>query len=112
MDKYEISNIKNSFLTHQKQESCWIGLSDLETEGTFKWESSNSTVELTDWYGGQPDNKGDVEHCIEMRLEYGNKWNDQSCSTLLHGICQFRNVNIYFTLDEVMDFDEASNVSI
>ncbi|KAJ7377759.1 chromatin-modulating protein mrc1 [Desmophyllum pertusum] len=42
----------------------WIGLSDIEHEGTFVWEVDNSTVKFSKWEPGQPNNYNDVQHCV------------------------------------------------
>jgi hypothetical protein len=112
MNKYEISNVKNSFETHAKQENSWIGLSDMKIEGTFLWEYTKSAVVVTDWKDWQPDNKGNIEDCVEIRIDWKKKWNDIACSNLRPGLCQFRSVKGYFTFDEQMNFDEASMVNI
>src|SRR5688572_12479857 len=36
------------------QQSCWIGLSDAASEGTFAWDSGEPFV-YADWCSGQPD---------------------------------------------------------
>ena len=106
----EIAKIRYFVLSGPNPGSYWIGLSDLEIEGKFLWNSSNTWATILDWYPYQPDNAGDNEHCVEMRKEYGYKWNDRPCSDLLHGICQVREFN-YFTSNITMTFDEASEVS-
>ena len=45
---------------------CWIGITDLETEGTYRYTSDGSVIEYTDWNTNQPDNYGNNEDCIHI----------------------------------------------
>ena len=57
--------------------SCWIGLNDIDTEGTFTWaDGSNSTYRR--WYSGQPNNYGGNQDCVETYS--GEYWNDAGCT--------------------------------
>ena len=52
----------------------WIGLSDIQTEGTFRWVTGEPLT-FTAWGGGEPNNAGD-EDVVEM---YANGlWNDSN----------------------------------
>ena len=69
----------------------WIGLSDIQAEGIFKWISSNFIPNFTDWYDGnpiQPDNNGGQEDCVELRKIYNFQWNDFDCSSEKRYICE------------------------
>jgi len=105
----EIAKLRYFVLSGLNQGSYWIGLSDLENEGTFLWKSSNSLATIFDWYPYQPDNAGYNEHCVEMTKAYDFKWNDRPCLDLMRGICQVREFS-YFTSNVTMTFDEASEV--
>ena len=62
--------------------SCWIGLNDIDTEGTFLWADGSSSS-YRSWSSGQPNNVG--EDCVET---YGSQyWNDDRCTV---------NQNCYF----------------
>jgi hypothetical protein len=67
----EENNFLSNMLTIQ---SAWIGLNDIETEGTFEW-ASGEPVNYTNWYPGQPNNYNGTQHCVEI-LNNG-QWNDQ-----------------------------------
>ncbi len=60
-----------NFLTTQ---SAYIGLSDHETEGEFKWVNGDA-LGYTNWYPGQPNNFNGSQHFVEL-LSNG-QWNDQ-----------------------------------
>ncbi|XP_041356524.1 perlucin-like [Gigantopelta aegis] len=68
----------------------WIGANDLQSEGHVQWMSKGSPKDLnyTNWYPGQPDNAGGVEHCIEVRKEFGFRWNDWQCFHHAGFICE------------------------
>ncbi|KAI6660002.1 hypothetical protein LOD99_14343 [Oopsacas minuta] len=68
--------------------SCWIGLNDLNAEGTFIWaDGSDSTYR--NWTPGEPNNSGD-EDCVYTR---GNTyWNDLECTPIL--TCYFCSTHV------------------
>ncbi|XP_071399625.1 CD209 antigen-like protein E [Centroberyx affinis] len=67
----------------------WIGLTDREQEGTWKWVDGTSlTIEF--WYPLQPNNSGGGEDCVEFYIgDLANRgWNDLSCLARNYWICE------------------------
>ncbi|KAL7385049.1 hypothetical protein ABVT39_014388 [Epinephelus coioides] len=78
------------FLIEVTQENAWIGLTDRDEEGTWKW-TDGTPLTLSNWEVNQPDNGGGdpqwgEEDCVNVL--YGRKWNDLSCETLMRWICE------------------------
>ena len=68
----------------------WIGISDRETEGTFKYVSDASEVNYTSWRNGQPNDKWPKLDCTAFK---NGKWNTANCETRgFPYICQM-NIN-------------------
>ena len=66
----------------------WIGLNDIQVEGSFKWVSSASTPLYMDWsHAGERNDHGGNEDCVELKKFYNYKWNDNDCSTRKYFIC-------------------------
>uniref|UniRef100_A0A668A7N4 C-type lectin domain-containing protein n=1 Tax=Myripristis murdjan TaxID=586833 RepID=A0A668A7N4_9TELE len=67
----------------------WIGLSDLETEGKWKW-LDGSSLSYTYWGPGEPNSDGGKnEDCGEIRFhDRRNRWNDESCGSSNFWICE------------------------
>jgi len=68
----------------------WIGLSDILSEGEFRWENG-ALVDYADWADGEPNNE-DNEDCVELRRkrDRGSErdgWNDNQCSELRRFVC-------------------------
>ncbi|XP_055969221.1 CD209 antigen-like protein 2 [Sorex fumeus] len=61
----------------------WIGLSDLQNEGSWQWVDG-TPLELSFWKPGEPNNDGD-EDCVEL---YNDGWNDDKCSKEKVWICE------------------------
>ncbi|KAL3056018.1 hypothetical protein OYC64_018677 [Pagothenia borchgrevinki] len=82
------SNEEQDFITSMTKKDTWIGLSDREEEGTWKWVDG-SPLTLTFWKGGEPNNGagGSEEDCAYI---YSNKnvWNDAFCSVDLLWMCE------------------------
>ncbi|XP_034002680.1 CD209 antigen-like protein E, partial [Trematomus bernacchii] len=82
------SNKELEFISSMTKKDTWIGLSDREEEGTWKWVDG-SPLTLTFWKGGEPNNGagGSEEDCAYI---YSNKnvWNDAFCSVDLHWMCE------------------------
>ncbi|KAB5515148.1 hypothetical protein PHYPO_G00250700 [Pangasianodon hypophthalmus] len=66
---------------------AWIGLSDIDTEGVWKWVDG-TRLTTAYWGDGEPNNVGD-EDCAEMLSSHISKsWNDRLCSAQLPWICE------------------------
>ncbi|KAF4071633.1 hypothetical protein AMELA_G00275590 [Ameiurus melas] len=67
---------------------AWIGLSDGDEEGKWKWvDDTPLTTEF--WAKGEPNNV-DEEDCAEILSLNGNFWNDHKCSHKEQWICEKR----------------------
>jgi len=76
--------IKTTFL--KTPASYWIGLSDQENEGEWKWlDDSLLRGQYSNWRLGNPDNFGNNENCGSIVF---GLWNDRSCDAILGFICE------------------------
>ncbi|XP_067371561.1 C-type lectin domain family 17, member A-like [Channa argus] len=91
------SDVTTTLLLLWCHTSCtwwWIGLTDREEEGTWKW-IDGALLTQRYWETKQPDNGiGDTmwgeEDCAHIRTQKKtkNNWNDLSCDASLHWICE------------------------
>ena len=56
--------------------SCWIGLHDLDKEGTFVW-ADGSDSNYRQWAANEPNNAYSYEDCVVTSDD--SNWNDVSC---------------------------------
>uniref|UniRef100_A0A673B282 C-type lectin domain-containing protein n=1 Tax=Sphaeramia orbicularis TaxID=375764 RepID=A0A673B282_9TELE len=84
------SEDEQNFISRFKQNS-WIGLSDVDEEGTWKWVDG-SPLTLSFWSRGQPDNGEDPSYMIKEDCAHiyasSGKWNDHFCTYGFHWICE------------------------
>nr|XP_046261156.1 C-type lectin domain family 4 member E-like [Scatophagus argus] len=85
---------EQKFLSELYTKQSWIGLTDSETEGTWKW-IDGTPLTLTYWDQGQPDNGGGdpkwgEEDCVQIQagMKTEKNWNDLSCRTSIQWICE------------------------
>ncbi|XP_041036068.1 C-type lectin domain family 17, member A-like [Carcharodon carcharias] len=79
--------------TEQEQNSLennpgdyWIGLTDRESEGNWKWVDG-TPVSFTRWDQGEPNNWNGHENCAIIR---SGCWNDFRCTRYYRFICEKR----------------------
>ncbi|KAB5518540.1 hypothetical protein PHYPO_G00167230 [Pangasianodon hypophthalmus] len=65
---------------------AWIGLSDREKEGEWKWVDG-TPLTTKYWASGEPNDAGD-EDCAEIYTLNEAAWNDKKCSDKQHWICK------------------------
>ena len=68
----------------------FLGLNDVVTEGTWVW-SSGSAASFLNWAPGEPNNFGDAEDYVVLRVPNdgaGGKWNDVSGNEYHYGIVE------------------------
>ncbi|CAC5422423.1 unnamed protein product [Mytilus coruscus] len=68
--------------------SYWIGATDLETEGVWKWNTSQTGLTVTDWSPNQPDNYLGNQDCVQIMKSEGYTWDDNLCEALRAFICE------------------------
>ncbi len=73
----------------------WLGASDIQSEGTYVWESSNVPFSFTKWNPNEPDGL-DGENCLVSWIRDG--WDDFPCeSSSTVSLCEtLYNCNLTF----------------
>ncbi|XP_074486703.1 CD209 antigen-like protein C [Sebastes fasciatus] len=72
----------------QFKRDTWIGLTDSETQGTWKWVDGTA-LGTSYWYPGEPNNHNGTEDCGEIwNSEKNNNWNDVQCKKQNYWICE------------------------
>ncbi|XP_052695644.1 low affinity immunoglobulin epsilon Fc receptor-like [Crassostrea angulata] len=70
--------------------TAWTGLNDLDIEGQYRWDHSNTPLNFSNWYPGQPSlerpDQALDRDCIDMFRN--GAWNDRFCSFLNLVICE------------------------
>ncbi|XP_073763491.1 P-selectin-like [Danio rerio] len=84
------SEEKQRFISSFVKERVWIGLSDIQTEGTMKWVDNSILNNQGFWLKGEPNDQDGIEDCIELISTEPalNNWNDLPCSKNRKGICE------------------------
>uniref|UniRef100_A0A8D3E6G0 C-type lectin domain-containing protein n=1 Tax=Scophthalmus maximus TaxID=52904 RepID=A0A8D3E6G0_SCOMX len=82
------SKEEQEFTTHFKRNS-WIGLTDTETEWTWKWVDG-TLLNTSYWHSGEPNSyQRRDEDCASTRFyDDANSWNDDHCNLLYFWICE------------------------
>uniref|UniRef100_A0A3Q1IZQ1 C-type lectin domain-containing protein n=1 Tax=Anabas testudineus TaxID=64144 RepID=A0A3Q1IZQ1_ANATE len=81
------SSEEQDFIRGWKKQT-WIGLTDKQTEGTWRWVDGTVLTTPRFWAESEPNNEGD-EHCAEIRnYDSQNSWNDVSCNVGKYWICE------------------------
>ncbi|XP_060949068.1 lactose-binding lectin l-2-like [Limanda limanda] len=65
----------------------WIGLSDLQEEGSWMW-SDGCPARFVLWSKGEPNTHH--EDCVEKIFHTDKKWNDRICSDRIPSVCASR----------------------
>ena len=78
--------------------AAWIGLNDLNTEGTWEWVDGISSVTYTNWASGEPNNVyssvyGERQHCADIESGRPALWDDDWCSALKPFLCNKYSTN-------------------
>ncbi|XP_040911920.1 macrophage mannose receptor 1-like [Toxotes jaculatrix] len=72
--------------------TIWIGLSAPDPVTGYVW-SDGSPVNFQHWGDGEPNNKNNVESCVELNTGYWHRfafWNDVQCEKYNDWFCQIR----------------------
>ncbi|XP_038636630.1 asialoglycoprotein receptor 1-like [Scyliorhinus canicula] len=78
---------QQNFIETHDRDKRWIGLTDLEQVGVYRWVNGDQLV-MGFWARDEPNNAG-VERCVTKGARYDpNKWNNDVCTTVHQWICQ------------------------
>ena len=66
----------------------WIGLNDIANEGSFIYNSDQSSISWENWRNGQPNNVAGGQDCVAANNNGNGKWDDDKCDDLKSFVCE------------------------
>lgn len=75
-------------LASLSSDKYWVGGSDWTQETIWVWEPSGVKMNYTNWDRNQPDNGGNVEHCMYINRDSNFRWVDEYCQDKYSYICE------------------------
>jgi hypothetical protein len=81
------SDEENTLLAERSDQDMWLGASDFEDEGNFRWFDGDDVDPDGSWAPAQPDNFEGRENCLELRA-MDNRWNDVPCTSEKLALCE------------------------
>eukprot|EP01084_Bolivina_argentea_P181980 314254_1 len=61
---------------------CWLGGTDVTTEGVWLWIDNTPWNYQGPWFGGHADNANGDQHCL--RMDINGAWDDIKCNGVAH----------------------------
>ncbi|XP_078495029.1 hepatic lectin-like [Ciona intestinalis] len=72
-----------------ESQHTWIGLNDIEQEGTWVWENGERLLSSdANWHPGEPNDHGGAEDCVVLWNDGSVRWYDEPCSYTLIPLCE------------------------
>ena len=69
-------------------EHVWLGGTDREEEGVWRWATTGEVLSYTSWSGDEPNNELGGEHCMSQGPN-PDGWNDVRCNVEKRALCEF-----------------------
>ena len=85
-DDAEQSRIVAEAAREQAKGKWWIGLSDRDGEGEFRWDDG-APLDFTRWAKGEPDNGECNQDCAVLGQRGTGDWHDTHCASRLPFVC-------------------------
>nr|XP_055060926.1 C-type lectin domain family 4 member E-like [Misgurnus anguillicaudatus] len=85
-----INNIEEQEYVANLKINAWIGLTDSQTEGVWKWVDNTEPIHKY-WMAGEPNNIDGKENCVEILSSISSQqnWNDVACDIRKYYICEY-----------------------
>ncbi|MCM1484851.1 MAG: PKD domain-containing protein [Faecalibacterium sp.] len=103
---------EQNFITGMVSKSgkvCWLGASDTDVEGTWKW-ITDEDFSYSNWKSGEPNNSGGNENYLGVYLSNNSyKWNDFTVDSSTVGgfICEWDSIdNIDYFIPKILTADD------
>jgi secreted trypsin-like serine protease len=81
--------LQNHLINRYSNVSFWVGSSDLDSSGTFRWFYSGQEIQDDTWADNQPNNlPGNDEHCVQLNEDF-LKFSDENCDRVKRYICEY-----------------------
>jgi len=89
VNREKTTELQKYLMTRSGNLSYWVGASDLDTTGTYRWFYSGEEFGKEMWGTEQPNNKPENnEHCVSMNEDL-IKFSDSNCDGSRRYICEY-----------------------